>query len=134
MADTQDEPVFVVKLTGILSPEDIERYARKFEEQLPGRVIVTDGRVEDVRKVTDMQPRDAIVTVHHKRQRFDYMSSDGNTPVFRDYEEVEQVPAKVWPVSMSADELLVEWEDGTLSATKLRDIRMGVMKNADNCS
>lgn len=125
MADTQDEPVFVVKLTGILSPDDIERYARKFEEQLPGRVIVTDGRVEDVRKVTDMQPRDAIVTVHHKRQRFDYMSSDGNTPVFRDYEEVEQVPAKVWPVSMSADELLVEWEDGTLGAVRLRDIRLG---------
>lgn len=52
MADTQDEPVFVVKLTGILSPEDIERYARKFEEQLPGRVIVTDGRVEDIYKMT----------------------------------------------------------------------------------
>lgn len=124
MADTQDEPVFVVKLTGILSPEDIERYARKFEEQLPGRVIVIDGRVEDVRKVTDMQPRDAIVTVHHKRQRFDYMSSDGNTPVFRDYEEVEQVPAKVWPVSMSENEMLVEWEDGTLGKAKLWDIRM----------
>lgn len=121
------EPVFVVKLTGILSPEDIERYARKFEEQLPGRVIVTDNRVEDVRKVTDMQPRDAIVTVHHKRQRFDYMSSDGNTPVFRDYEEVEQVPAKVWPVATGERELLVEWEDGSLGAAKLRDIRMGVM-------
>lgn len=118
------EPVFVVKLTGILSPEDIERYARKFEEQLPGRVIVTDNRVEDVHKVTDMQPRDAIVTVHHKRQRFDYMSSDGNTPVFRDYEEVEQVPAKVWPVAMSENEMLVEWEDGTLGKAKLWDIRM----------
>lgn len=124
MSDT--EPVFVVKLTGILSPEDIERYARKFEEQLPGRVIVTDNRVEDVRKVTDMQPRDAIVTVHHKRQRFDYMSSDGNTPVFRDYEEVEQVPAKVWPTAMSENEMLVEWEDGTLGKAKLWDIRMGV--------
>lgn len=134
MADAQDEPVFVVKLTGILSPEDIERYARKFEEQLPGRVIVTDNRVEDVRKVTDMQPRDAIVTVHHKRQRFDYMSSDGNTPVFRDYEEVEQVPAKVWPVAMNENELLVEYEDGTLGAAKLWDIRMGVKKNANNCS
>lgn len=126
MADTQDEPVFVVKLTGILSQEDIERYARKFEEQLPGRVIVTDNRVEDIREVTGgMQPRDAIVTVRHKRQRFDYMSSDGNTPVFRDYEEVEQMPAKVWPVAMSNDELLVEWEDGTLGVAKLRDIRMG---------
>ena len=118
------EPVFVVKLTGILSPEDIERYARKFEEQLPGRIIVTDNRVEDVHKVTDMQPRDAIVTVHHERQRFDYMSSDGNTPVFRDYEEVEQVPAKVWPVAMSENEMLVEWEDGTLGKAKLWDIRM----------
>ena len=124
MADTQDEPVFVVKLTGILRPEDIERYERWFREQLPGRVIVTDNRVEDIREVTGMQPRDAIVTVHHKRQRFDYMSSDGNTPVFRDYEEVEQVPAKVWPVAMSENEMLVEWEDGTLGKAKLWDIRM----------
>lgn len=124
MADTQGDPVFVVKLTGILSPEDIERYARKFEEQLPGRVIVTDNRVEDIREVTGMQPRDAIVTVHHKRQRFDYMSSDGNTPVFRDYEEVEQVPAKVWPAATGERELLVEWEDGTLGTAKLWDIRM----------
>lgn len=52
MPDTQDEPVFVVKLTGILSPEDIERYARKFEEQLPGRVIVTDNRVEEIYRMT----------------------------------------------------------------------------------
>lgn len=124
MTDTQDEPVFVVKLTGILSPEDIERYERGFQEQLTGRVVVVDGRVEDIREVTGMQPRDAIVTVHHKRQRFDYMSSDGNTPVFRDYEEVEQVPAKVWPVSMSENEMLVEWEDGTLGKAKLWDIRM----------
>ena len=118
------DPTFVVKLTGILSQEDIERYARKFEEQLPGHVIVVDSRVEDVREVTGMQPRDAIVTVHHRRQKFDYMSADGNTPNFRYYEEVEQVPAKVWPVAMSSDELLVEWQDGTLGAAKLRDIRM----------
>ena len=103
MSDT--EPTFVVKLMGILSPEDIELYARKFEEQLPGRVIVTDNRVEDIREMTGMQPRNAVVTVHH-----------------------EQVPAKVWPVAMSSDELLVEWEDGTLGAAKLWDIRMGVMK------
>lgn len=124
MADTQDEPVFVVKLTGILSPEDIERYARKFEEQLPGRVIVTDNRVEDIREVTGMQPRDAIITIHHKRREFESMGVDGNTPNWRYFEEVEQVPAKVWPVSMSADELLVEWEDGSLGVAKLRDIRM----------
>lgn len=124
MTDTHDDPIFVVKLTGILHQEDIERYERGFREQLPGRVIVTDNRVDDIREVTGMQPRDAIITVHHKRQRFDYMSSDGNTPVFRDYEEVEHVPAKVWPVAMSSDELLVEWKDGTLGAAKLWDIRM----------
>lgn len=122
--DASTEPTFVVKLTGILSPEDIERYARKFEEQLPGRVIVTDNRVEDVRKVTDMQPRDAIVTVHHKRKEFESMGVDGNTPNWRYFEEVEQVHAKVWPVSMSADELLVEWEDGTLGVARVSDIRM----------
>ena len=52
MANTQDEPVFVVKLTGILSPENIERYERGFQEQLPGRVVVVDGRVEDIYKMT----------------------------------------------------------------------------------
>lgn len=125
MADTQDDPVFVVKLTGILRPEDIERYARKFEEQLPGRVIVTDNRVEDVHKVTDMQPRDAIVTVHHKRRVPYGMSCDGNTPIYETVEEIELVNARVWPVSMGPDEMLVEYEDGTLGAVKLEDIRLG---------
>ncbi len=125
MADTQDEPVFVVKLTGILSPEDIERYARKFEEQLPGRVIVTDNRVEDVNKVTDMQPRDAIVTVHHKRKQFKSIGCDGNTPIYETVEEIELVNARVWPVSMGQDEMLVEYEDGTLGTARLRDIRLG---------
>ena len=101
MADTQDEPVFVVKLTGILRPEDIERYEREFKKQLPGRVIVTDNRVDDIYRMTCAQPRNAMVTVRNK-----------------------QVPAKVWPVVMSSDELLVEWEDGTLGVAKLWDIRM----------
>lgn len=52
MAETQDEPVFVVKLTGILSQEDIERYERGLREQLPGRVVVVDGRVEDIYRMT----------------------------------------------------------------------------------
>ena len=124
MADMQDESVFVVKLTGILTQEEIEKYARGFREQLPGRVVVVDGRVEDVREVTGMLPQDAIVTVHHKRREFESMSCDGNTPNLRYIHETEQVPAKVWPVAMSSDELLVEWQDGTLGAAKLRDIRM----------
>ena len=106
MADTKDDPTFVVKLTGILSQEDLEQYARGLQKVLPGRVIVTDNRVEDVREVTGMQPRDAMVTIHH-----------------------EQVPAKVWPVAMGENELLVEWEDGTLDTARLRDIRMGVIEN-----
>ena len=48
------DPVFVVKLTGILSQEDIERYERGFQEQLPGRVVVVDGRVEDIYRMTRM--------------------------------------------------------------------------------
>ena len=126
MTDTQDEPVFVVKLTGILSPEDIERYERKFEEQLPGRVIVTDNRVEDIREVTGMRPRNAIVTVHYERQEFESIGCDGNTPNWRYIHETEQVPAKVWPVAMNENEMLVEWEDGTLGTARLWDIRMGV--------
>lgn len=125
MADTQDEPVFVVKLTGILSQEDIERYERGFQEQLSGRVVVVDGRVEDVHKVTDMQPRNAIVTVHHKRKQFKSIGCDGNTPIYETVEEIELVNARVWPVSMGPDEMLVEYEDGTLGAVRLRDIRLG---------
>lgn len=124
MSEAQNDSTFVVKLTGILSPEDIERYERGFQEQLPGRVVVVDGRVEDMREVTSMQPRDAMVTVHHERREFESMGCDGNTPNWRYIHETEQVPAKVWPMAMSGDELLVEWEDGTLGAVKLWDIRM----------
>ena len=99
MSDT--DPIFVVKLTEFLSQEDLEQYARGLQKVLPGRVIVTDNRVEDIREVTGMQPRDAMVTVRH-----------------------EQVPAKVWPVAMGSDELLVEWQDGTLGTARLWDIRM----------
>ena len=119
-----NDPTFVVKLTGILTQEEIEQYARGFQKVLPGRVIVTDNRVEDVREVAGMQPRDAMVTVHHERREFDGMSCDGNTPNWRYIHETEQVPAKVWPVATGEKELLVEWEDGTLGAAKLRDIRM----------
>jgi len=52
VAEPQDEPVFVVKLKGILNQDAIERYARKFSEQLPGRVVVVDNRVEDIYKMT----------------------------------------------------------------------------------
>lgn len=52
MPDTQDDPIFVVKLTGILSQEDIERYERGFRKQLPGRVVVVDDRVEDIYRMT----------------------------------------------------------------------------------
>lgn len=109
MAETKDEPVFAVKLTGILRQEDIEKYARRFQEVLPGHVIVTDNRVEDIREVTGMRTQNAIVTVHHEG-------------------ETEYAPAKVWPVAMSSDELLVEWEDGTLGAAKLWNIQIGRMK------
>ena len=125
MTDTQDEPVFVVKLTGILSQEDIERYERWFREQLPGRVIVTDNRVEDIREVTGMQPRNAIVTVHRQRKQFKSIGCDGNTPIYETVEEIELVNARVWPVSMGPDEMLVEYEDGRLGTARLRDIRLG---------
>lgn len=124
MPDANDDPTFVVKLTGILSPEEIERYERGFSEQLPGRVIVTDNRVEDVYRMTGMQPRDAMVTVHHKRMEPYSMGADGNTPNYREIHTTEQVHAKVWPVATGERELLVEWEDGSLGVAKLWDIRM----------
>lgn len=122
---SNDEPVFAVKLTGILHPEDIEQYERGFSEQLPGRVVVVDGRVEDIREVTGMQPQNAIVTVHHKRHVPYSMGADGNTSNYYEVIETEQVPAKVWPVAMSSNEMLVEWEDGSLGKAKLWDIRIG---------
>lgn len=121
---SNDKPIFVVKLAGILRPEDIERYERGFQEQLPGRVIVVDGRVEDIREVTGMQPRNAIVTVHRQRKQFESIGCDGNTPIYKTVEEIELVNARVWPVSMGPDEMLVEYEDGTLGTARLRDIRM----------
>lgn len=122
MSDT--EPTFVVKLMGILSPEDIEQYAHGFQKVLPGRVIVTDNRVEDVREVTGAQPRNAMVTVCHAHQEFESMDVDGNTPRHHVINEYEEVPAKVWPVATGEKELLVEWEDGTLGTAKLWEIRM----------
>lgn len=50
--DAHDETVTVVKLTGIHSKENIEQYARKFSEQLPGRVVVVDNRVENIYEMT----------------------------------------------------------------------------------
>lgn len=117
-ARSNTDPTFVVKLTGILSPEDIERYEREFKKQLPGRVIVTDNRVEDIREVTSIQPRDAMVTIRCERHVSDH--SGGYYEVI----DAKQVPAKVWPVAMGEKELLVEWEDGTLGTAKLWDIRM----------
>lgn len=126
MTETHNDPIFAVKLSGILRPEDIERYERGFSEQLPGRVIVVDSRVKDIREVTGMRPQNAIVTVRHKRQVPYSMGADGNTPNYREVIETEHVPAKVWPVAMSDGEMLVEWEDGTLGKAKLWDIRIGV--------
>ena len=116
MPNTQNEPVFIVKLTGILRQEDIELYERRFKEQLPGRVIVTDSRVEDICEVTGMQPRDAMVTVRSSHEEF--------TPTHRHVVEVADVHAHVWPVAMGESTLLVEWDDGTLGTANLHDIRM----------
>lgn len=72
-----------------------------------------------------MKPRDAVVKIHHKRKYPYAMSCDGNTPIYETVEEIELVNARVWPVSMGPDEMLVEYEDGMLGAVKLEDIRLG---------
>lgn len=59
----QDEPVTIVKLTGILHQEAMERYARKFSEQLPGRVVVVDNRVEDIYKMTRLDVEKLAMTL-----------------------------------------------------------------------
>lgn len=63
MIDTKDEPIFIVKLMGILRQEDIERYARKFREQLPGRVVVVDSRVEDIYRMTRMDVEKLVMQI-----------------------------------------------------------------------
>ena len=49
---SNDDPIFVVKLTGILRQEDIERYERELKKQLPGSVVVVDNRVENIYRMT----------------------------------------------------------------------------------
>lgn len=71
-----------------------------------------------------MNPRDAIITIHHVRRVFTGMSVDGNTPNYDEVHETEEFHAKVWPVAMSDNEMLVEYDDGRLGAVKLRDIRL----------
>lgn len=75
-----------------------------------------------------MQPRNAIITVHHERRVPTTLSCDGNTWDYDIVDEIEHVQARVWPVPMGERKLLVEWKDGTLGAVSLYDIRLGVMK------
>jgi hypothetical protein len=101
------------------------------------RLLRENARLRDLARAAreggaNMGARDAMVTVHHKRREFDRVDPvDGNTAYFRTVDECEKVPARVWPVAMGADELLVEWEDGALGAVKLGDIRLGVMKDGE---
>lgn len=130
MTETKNEPVFIVKLTGINSKDTVEEYTRRFSEVLPGRVVVVDGRVENIYDVTDeiqpricqadetdaMELRDAMVTVRSSHEEF--------APTHRHVVEVADVHAHVWPVAMGESTLLVEWDDGTLGTANLHDIRM----------
>lgn len=50
---TEDGPVFVVKLNGMYKDVDLERHAERFKSELPGRVVVVDGRVDDIYKMTE---------------------------------------------------------------------------------
>ena len=71
--DAQDEPVTVVKLTGILHQADIEQYARKFKSELPGRVVVVDNRVEDIYKVTRLDVEKLVAAIENE----DDVDADG---------------------------------------------------------
>lgn len=116
MAETKDEPIFIVKLTGIHSKDAIEEHTRRFSEALRGRVVVVDSRVENIYRVTDTQPREAVVTVRSSHEEF--------APTYRHVVEVAGMHARVWPVAMGENTLLVEWDNGTLGTANLHDIRM----------
>lgn len=117
MTYTKDEPVFIVKLTGIHSKDEIEEHTRRFSEALRGRVVVVDSSVENIYRVDDaMELRDAMVTVRSSHEEF--------TPTYRHVVEVADVHARVLPVAMGENTLLVEWDDGTLGTANLHDIRM----------
>lgn len=116
MSETKDEPVFIVKLTGIHSKDAIEEHTRRFSEALPGCVVVVDSRVENIYRVDAMELRDAMVTVRSSHEEF--------TPTHRHIVEVANVHARVLPVAMGESTLLVEWDDGTLGTANLHDIRM----------
>lgn len=117
MPNTQNEPVFIVKLTGIHSKDERDCHASRFSEALQGRVVVVDSRVENIYRVDDaMELRDAMVTVRSSHEEF--------TPTHRHIVEVADVHARVLPVAMGESTLLVEWDDGTLGTANLHDIRM----------
>lgn len=116
MSETKDEPVFIVKLTGIHSKDTIEEHTRRISEALQGRVVVVDSRVENIYRVDAMELRDAMVTVRSSHEEF--------TPTHRHIVEVANVHARVLPVAMGESTLLVEWDDGTLGTANLHDIRM----------
>lgn len=48
-----DEPVFVVKLRGMIHEDNLARYVERLKSELPGRVVVVDGTVEDIYKLTE---------------------------------------------------------------------------------
>lgn len=73
-----------------------------------------------------MNPQWAKVTIHYYRRVPTTVGADGNTWNFREEHTTKEVSAKVWPVAMSANELLVEYEDGRMGKAKLCDICMEV--------
>ena len=72
-----------------------------------------------------MRPREAIVTVTREvRKPVGVSPIDGNTVEYETVKEYETVAAKVWPVCMGDDKLLVEYEDGRLGEAEPWRIRM----------
>ena len=77
----------------------------------------------DTLLTTQNGERDAIVTIHHTRKTPVRMSSDGNTPIYEEIQETEDVQARILPVNMGENKMLVEYDDGRLGTAKLCDIK-----------
>ena len=55
-----DERIYIVKVRGIWRISDIDRFRERFQELLPGKVIVVDEFVDDI---FELEPQDGQALV-----------------------------------------------------------------------
>lgn len=52
----KDEPIYIVKMQGMFRDEDLERFKKKIEQQLDGKIVIIDSRIEYIEQ---LEPKEA---------------------------------------------------------------------------